>query len=237
MWIILGCSEKPVAGASWYRTAMPTPTEPAPFPTDRPPRLAVLLSGGGTTLQNLAERIDAGALEAEVACVIASNDRCYGIERAAQLGLPCEVIRRKDFAEHGPDATPHFSRAVFDQCRAAGADLVCLAGFLSLLVIPGDYAGRVLNIHPSLLPKFGGKGMHGSHVHAAVLAAGETGSGCTVHLADNTYDTGPVLLQKACEVRADDTPDSLAARVFELEKSAYPEAIGGLIRGLRRSSR
>jgi phosphoribosylglycinamide formyltransferase-1 len=107
-----------------------------------------------------------------------------------------------------------------------------MAGFLSLWTIPSDFQGRVLNIHPALLsptegghPRFGGKGMHGHHVHEAVLAAGETESGCTVHYADNTYDTGPIILQKKVPVLPTDTPDALAARVFEQEKFAYPEAI------------
>jgi len=186
----------------------------------RKPRLAVLLSGGGTTLKNLQERIDAGSLNARVVCVIASNSSCYGIQRAKDLGLPIHVLARKSYSDKHA-----FSDAVFGTCRDAGADLICLAGFLSLLVIPDDYEGRVINIHPSLLPKFGGQGMHGHHVHEAVLAAGETESGCTVHYADNTYDTGPVILQKTCPVIAGDTADTLAARVFELECEAYPQAI------------
>lgn len=186
----------------------------------RKPRLAVLLSGGGTTLINLHQRIEANALNAEIACVVASNSTCRGIERAQDFGLDVAVLPRKQF-----DDKNAFSNAVFDACCQAKADLVCLAGFLSLLVIPDDFAGRVLNIHPSLLPKFGGKGMHGHHVHEAVLVAGETESGCTVHLADNTYDTGPVILQKRCPVEPGDTADTLAARVFQLECDAYPEAI------------
>lgn len=196
-----------------YRTAM---ANDAPHS----PRLAVALSGGGTTLINLFDRIDSGALQAEIACVIASNSRCKGIERAQQRDLSVHVLPRKSY----PDKHA-FSDAVFDVCRDSQADLLCLAGFLSLLVIPDDYANRVLNIHPALLPKFGGKGMHGQHVHQAVLDAGETTSGCTVHLADNTYDTGPILLQQSCPVLPDDTPHSLAARVFELECDAYPQAI------------
>ncbi len=191
------------------------------------PRLAVALSGGGTTLVNLYERSVHGTFNAEVACVVASNSTCKGIERAKNLGLPVHVLPRKQF-----DDKHAFSEAVFAACREANADLVCLAGFLSLLVIPDDYAGRVLNIHPSLLPRFGGKGMHGRHVHEAVLAAGETESGCTVHLADNTYDTGPVVLQKRCPVLADDTPETLAERVFGLECAAYPEAIERVWRAL-----
>lgn len=204
---------------------MPTRHDPGTHGPGRPTRLGVLLSGGGTTLVNLVERIKTKELDAEVAAVIASNDHCGGIERAEKLGLPCTVFRRKDFSVHGDHATARFSDAVFGRLRDAGVDLAVLAGFLSLLVIPDDFAGRVMNIHPSLLPRFGGRGMHGRHVHEAVLAAGETTSGCTVHLADNTYDTGPVLLRRTCEVRADDTPETLAARVFELEKEAYPEAI------------
>ena len=186
----------------------------------RKPRLAIALSGGGTTLVNIHQRMSDETLNAEIACVVASNSTCKGIERAKDLGLPVHVLPRKQFEDKQA-----FSDAVFGACRDADADLLCLAGFLSLLVIPDDYAGRVLNIHPSLLPKFGGKGMHGRHVHEAVLTAGETESGCTVHLADNTYDTGPVVLQKRCSVLADDTPDTLAQRVFELECAAYPEAI------------
>ncbi|MEM6505183.1 MAG: phosphoribosylglycinamide formyltransferase [Planctomycetota bacterium] len=190
--------------------------------TDAPrrPRLAIALSGGGTTLVNLCDHIEEGSLDAEIGCVIASNPTCKGIERARQRGLPVHVLPRKNYSDKHA-----FSNELFQLCRGDGADLLCLAGFLSLLVIPDDFTGRVLNIHPSLLPKFGGKGMHGHHVHEAVIAAGETESGCTVHLADNTYDTGPLVLQKTCAVQPDDTADTLAGRVFELECDAYPQAI------------
>jgi len=192
----------------------------------KPLPIAVLFSGGGTTMANLAERIAKGRLDAEIKLVIASNDTsaAKGIERAGALGLPCHVIRRKDHAD-----TAAFSEAIFTQVRGAGCELVCMAGFLSLLVIPDDFAGRVMNIHPSLLPKFGGKGMHGRHVHEAVLAAGETVSGCTVHVADNTYDTGPIVLQRTCPVLPGDDTYALAARVFEQECAAYPEAIAAFI--------
>ncbi|MEO0476797.1 MAG: phosphoribosylglycinamide formyltransferase [Planctomycetota bacterium] len=191
-----------------------------PDPGSNTPRLAVALSGGGTTLLNLDDRIKAGILDAQIACVIASNDHCNGIERANACGFDVKTLPRKTY----PDKHA-FSDAVFDTCRVVQADLLVLAGFLSLLVIPTDYANRVHNIHPSLLPKFGGKGMHGHHVHQAVLDANETTTGCTVHLADNTYDTGPVLLQKTCPVLPDDSADTLADRVFELECDAYPQAI------------
>ncbi|MFK7790228.1 MAG: phosphoribosylglycinamide formyltransferase [Phycisphaeraceae bacterium] len=186
----------------------------------RRPRLAVALSGGGTTLLNLHDRINAGTLHAEIACVVASNDHCKGVERAKQRDFPVHVLPRKTY----PDKHA-FSDSVFNACREFDADLLILAGFLSLLVIPDDFANRVLNIHPSLLPKFGGKGMHGHHVHQAVIDANETTSGCTVHLADNTYDTGPPLLQKTCPVLPGDSADTLADRVFDLECEAYPQAI------------
>lgn len=183
-------------------------------------RLGVLISGGGTTLQNLAEVIAKGELDAEIACVIASNAACFGIERAKRLNLPVHVITRKTAG-----TLEAFSDGIADTLRRYSVDLALMAGFLSLWTIPADFEGRVLNIHPALLPKFGGKGMHGHHVHEAVLAAGETESGCTVHFADNTYDTGPIILQKKVPVLPGDTADALAARVFEQERLAYPEAI------------
>jgi len=182
--------------------------------------IAVLLSGGGRTLANLAAHIGRGTLPARIVLVVASRGDAYGITRAAELGLPNCVLNPK---EHADTAT--YSEKVFDEVRRAGAELVCLAGWLSLLKIPADYAHRVVNVHPALLPDFGGQGMYGHHVHEAVLAAGSKVSGCTVHFADNAYDTGPTILQRTCEVLADDTPDTLAARVFEQECIAYPEAI------------
>ncbi|MBB6431451.1 phosphoribosylglycinamide formyltransferase [Algisphaera agarilytica] len=197
-------------------------SSPKPLP------IAVLLSGGGTTMLNLAKQIEAGTLNAQIKLVVASNDTsaAKGIERAEGLGLPCPVIRRK-----GHDDTAAFSQAIFDRVREAGCELVCLAGFLSLLSIPEDFEGRVMNIHPSLLPAFGGKGMHGRHVHEAVLNAGAKVSGCTVHIADNTYDTGPILVQKTCPVLPGDDADALAARVFEQECLAYPEAVAAFAEG------
>ncbi len=187
---------------------------------DRPIRLAVLISGGGTTMLNFLEKIRAGELNAEIALVIASREGIAGIERARTAGLPCEVIARKQF-----DSVESFSTAIFDQCRAAKVDLVTLAGFLSLIHIPPDYQHRVLNIHPALIPAFCGHGFHGHHVHEAVLDRGTKVSGCTVHFADNEYDHGPIVVQRAVPVLEGDTPDTLAARVFTAECEAYPEAI------------
>lgn len=187
---------------------------------NRPLRLAVLISGGGTTLVNFLKKIKAGELNAEVAVVIASREGIAGIERAREAGLPCDVIARKTF-----DSVESFSTAIFDRCRAACVELVTLAGFLSLIHIPPDFERRVLNIHPALIPAFCGQGFHGHHVHEAALARGVKLSGCTVHFADNEYDHGPILVQRAVPVLEDDTPDTLAARVFEAECEAYPEAI------------
>ncbi|MEM9416328.1 MAG: phosphoribosylglycinamide formyltransferase [Planctomycetota bacterium] len=216
---------------------MPTRPEERPLFSRRPLRLAALVSGGGTTVKNLAEVIAAGELDAEIAVVICSNDKARQQVSQKVPGVPIHLVSRKDHTQDGAFDIAAFSQEVFDHLRAAEADLVVLAGFLSKLRIPDDFASRVLNIHPALLPAYGGQGMHGRHVHAAVIAAGETTSGCTVHYADQSYDTGPIILQKSCEVLPGDTPETLAARVFELEKQAYPEAIRLLMQGQSPSSR
>lgn len=185
-----------------------------------PIRLAVLVSAGGTTLQNLLDRIADGRLPARVVLVLSSNAGVFALERARRAGVPTAVVNRQEAGSGG-----EFSRRVFEQCRQAAADLVCLAGFLQLLNIPDDFQGRVMNIHPALIPAFCGQGYYGHHVHEAVLAQGVKISGCTVHFADNEYDHGPIILQRTVPVLDDDTTDSLAARVFEQECAAYPEAI------------
>jgi len=193
-----------------------------------PIRLAVLISGSGRSLDNFAQTIQRGELDARIVLVISSRADVAGIRRARQWQLPVHVLPRRDYADAAA-----YSREVFTLIREAEAELVCLAGFLSLLVVPEDYQQRVINIHPALLPDFGGKGMFGHHVHEAVLAAGRTVSGCTVHYADATYDTGATILQRTCPVLPDDTPDTLAARVFNEECIAYPDAIRMLVPKLR----
>jgi formyltetrahydrofolate-dependent phosphoribosylglycinamide formyltransferase len=185
-----------------------------------PIHLGVLLSGSGTTLQNLLDRCADGRLAARVVCVVSSSSGAFGLQRAAQSGVPAFVVERKSCASRGD-----FSRRILDHCRQAGVELVCMAGFLQLLEVAPDFAGRVLNIHPALIPAFCGKGFHGLHVHGAALEAGVKVSGCTVHFADNEYDHGPIVLQRVVPVEDDDTPESLAARVFAAECEAYPEAI------------
>lgn len=193
---------------------------PLPAPLNRPIRLAVLISGGGTTLANLVQKIRQQELDAEVCTVIASRPDCGGIGRAKDYGLECDVIQRKTFA-----SVDQFSDAIFNRCSAAKVDLVICGGFLALLKVPKQYLGRVINIHPSLIPAFSGKGFHGSHVHEAALTRGAKVSGCTVHFVDDEYDHGPIILQRTVPVLDDDTPDTLAARVFEAECEAMPEAI------------
>jgi formyltetrahydrofolate-dependent phosphoribosylglycinamide formyltransferase len=189
-------------------------------PLDRPVRLAVLLSAGGTTLQNLIDQIAAGRLRAEIVQVVSNNADAYGLERARRASIPAAVVERKKAASR-----EEFSAQIFALCRQARADLVCMAGFLQLIRIPDDFLGRVMNIHPALIPAFSGKGFYGHHVHEAVLAYGAKVTGCTVHFADNEYDHGPIILQRCVPVRDDDTPESLAARVFAEECAAYPDAI------------
>lgn len=185
-----------------------------------PIRLAVLISGGGTTLQNLIDQIGAGKLKAEIGIVIASKPGIAGIARAEKAGLKLVVVDRKQAGD-----SREFSKRVFDAIDAANVDLVVLGGWLSLLDVPEKYNGKVMNIHPALLPSFGGKGLYGLRVHQAVLDAGVKVSGCTVHFVDATYDTGPIILQRTCPVTNTDTPETLAHRVFEEEKIAYPQAI------------
>src|SRR6516162_1311156 len=185
-----------------------------------PIRLAVLLSGNGTTLQNLLDHIADGELAAKIVQVVSSRTDAFGIERARQAGVPTAVVNRKDCAD-----ADEFSRRIFELIRQSQADLVCMAGFLHLLPIPDDFQHRVMNIHPALLPAFGGKGLYGHHVHEAVLNAGAKVSGCTVHFADNEYDHGPIIVQRSIPVLETDTPETLAFRVFEQECAAYPEAI------------
>lgn len=183
-------------------------------------RIAVLISGGGTTLRNLFEKIDAGRLPVEIALVVSSNPTSAGLQIGTERGADAVVIRHKDFTDQD-----QFSRAIFDRCREAKTDLVVMGGFLKRITIPDDFAGRVVNIHPALIPAFCGEGFYGHRVHEAVLEYGAKLSGCTVHFADNQYDHGPVILQRAAPVLDDDTPETLAARVFEAECEAYPEAI------------
>ena len=185
-----------------------------------PFRIAVLISSGGTTLRNFIEKIAAGQLPVEIALVVSSSPTARGLQFAQDAGIPSVVIERKGFASQDD-----FSRAIFDHCRRVRANLVVMGGFLKRITIPEDFANRVVNIHPALVPAFCGEGFYGHRVHEAVLEYGAKLSGCTVHFADNQYDHGPVIVQRAVPVLDDDTPEMLAARVFAAECEAYPEAL------------
>lgn len=188
------------------------PTKPLP--------IAVLISGGGSTLRNLLEKIDAAKLDAQVKLVVSSSATAGGLKYAEQASAPSIVVRQKDHA-----TLEAYREAIFDPCREAGVQLVVMGGFLKLVQVPADFENRVVNIHPGLIPSFCGKGFYGHHVHQGVLDYGAKVSGCTVHFVDNQYDHGPIILQRTVPVLDDDTADTLAARVFEQECEAYPEAI------------
>lgn len=187
---------------------------------NEPARIAMLVSGGGRSLENLAAAIERGEVQARIVLVLSSTEKAYALERARRLSIPAAVI--DPGRKLGPE---EYSRDVFAAIESFRADVAVMAGFLRLIRIPPRWAGRILNIHPSLLPAFGGKGFYGDRVHKAVLEAGAKETGCTVHYVDDQYDHGPILLQRKVGVRADDTVESLAARVFEEEKIALPEAL------------
>ena len=182
--------------------------------------LAVLLSGSGTTLQNLIDHIKEGKLNAKICVVISSKPNAYGLVRAQQNNIPTFVVKPKDY----PDFKK-FNEALWKVIRQYPIDLVVLAGFLSLIEVPPDFTNRIMNIHPALIPAFCGKGMYGHHVHEAVIKSGVKITGCTVHFVDEQYDHGPIILQEAVPVLDDDTPDTLAERVQAKERELYPKAI------------
>ncbi len=180
-------------------------------------RIAILVGsqGRGSNMANLASACASGRLGARAALVVSPRAGTKAVSRAEALRVPVEVLN------HREEGYADRLLALLD-----GMDLVCLAGYMTLLpgAVVEAFPNRVLNIHPALLPKFGGKGMYGIHVHEAVIAAGEAESGCTVHYVSERYDEGAVILQKRCPVLPGDTPESLAERVLDLEAIAYPEA-------------
>ncbi|MFT4542700.1 MAG: phosphoribosylglycinamide formyltransferase-1 [Planctomycetota bacterium] len=189
-------------------------------------RLAVFVSGTGRHLENLAELAKGGELDIEIALVIADRAGIAALDRAKRFDIPSHVIdpeRELDMST--------FSTRAFAAIDAADCDLIILAGFLRKLDIPAKWDGRALNIHPSLLPAFGGKGFWGHHVHRAVLKRGCKLSGCTVHYVDDEYDHGPILVQRAVPVEPNDDESALAARVFEAELEALPAAIRAHVAG------
>lgn len=189
-------------------------------------KLAVLISGGGRTLKNFLDLAAEDRLPVDVRLVISSSPQAGGLEFARTAGVPTQIVQRKDSADD-----EEYGEAIFAACRDAGVEYVVMAGFLKFAPVPPDFAGRVLNIHPSLIPAFCGAGMYGHRVHEAVIQYGAKVTGVTVHFVDNQYDHGPVIWQQPTPVFDDDTPDTLAARVFELEKEAYPHVLRLLAAG------
>ncbi len=182
--------------------------------------LAVLISGSGKTLQNLIDKIDDKTLNAKIQVVISSSPDAYGIKRAEQNNIPVIIVKYSDY-----DSSEVFSNAIINEIEKYPIDLIILAGFMHFLRIPDKYSEKVMNIHPGLIPSFCGKGYYGHHVHKAVIESGIKVSGCTVHFVDNEYDHGPIIMQRTVPVYEDDTPDTIAQRVFKEECIAYPDAI------------
>jgi formyltetrahydrofolate-dependent phosphoribosylglycinamide formyltransferase len=185
-----------------------------------PLQIVVLLSGGGTTLANLIAKIADGSLDARIERVVSSTSKARGLQIAAEAGIPTSAVDPKTFS-----SIDDYSAATFAECRRAEPHLVVMGGFLKFVKIPSDFEGRVVNIHPALIPAFCGHGFYGRRVHEAVLNYGAKVSGCTVHFVDQQYDHGPIILQRVVPVEEDDTPDTLAARVFAAECEAFPEAL------------
>jgi phosphoribosylglycinamide formyltransferase 1 len=185
-----------------------------------PLRLAALISGGGTTLRNLIQRIAARKLDAKIELVVSSSATAKGLDFAREAGIATLVV-----PQDKSKSPEEFSQATFEPCRQAGVHIVVMAGYLKLVPIPADFTNRVTNIHPALIPACCGPGMYGLRVHEAVLESGARISGCTVHFVDNQYDHGPIVLQRQVPVLDDDTPESLAVRVHAAECEAYPDAL------------
>lgn len=186
-------------------------------------KVAVLLSGTGRTLDNFHREIEAERLHIEIVAVAASSSRAVGVEKAKSYGYPVFAGDERDHRE--------LSRRINEFILAFQPDVIALAGFLKLYSIPEGYEGRVLNIHPALVPAFCGKGFYGMKVHRAVVESGVKMTGCTVHFVSPVYDEGPIFLQECVPVSAGDTPEDVAARVFELECSLYPKALNLLAEG------
>ena len=185
-----------------------------------------MISGGGTTLKNLLEKKMKGELDVNIRTVISSNQDAGGLAFAMLAGIEHSIYNHLEFST--PEA---LSEKIFTHCRNAGIDLVVMGGFLRKLVIPEDFTNRVVNIHPSLIPAFCGEGMYGQRVHEAVLEKGSAVTGCTVHFVDNDFDHGPIIAQQSVNVAPEDTPETLAGRVFEAECDLYPKVIGSIARG------
>lgn len=190
-----------------------------------------LLSGGGTTMENLFTHIDEHGLPIDIDLVVASRPSAYGLTRARNRSVETAVVHSKEFrtiAPFGQGMTVDWdlmSDALNEVILPREPELVLFCGFMCLYLLPKELQGKTLNIHPALIPSFCGTGMFGHRVHEAVVQSGVKVTGCTVHFVTNEYDAGPIIVQRTCPVRHDDTPEDVAARVFREECIAYPEAI------------
>ncbi|MDR1612154.1 MAG: phosphoribosylglycinamide formyltransferase [Planctomycetota bacterium] len=193
-------------------------------------KTAVLLSGGGSTFKNLLEKREQGRIPIDVELVVSSRLGAKGLEIARDAGIRAEVVDPKGYSFNGREAEilydwGRMSREIDKLLLPEKFDLVCMAGYLSHYLIPEELTGKVFNIHPSLVPMFCGQGMYGMRVHRAVVASGVKLTGCTVHLVNNQYDAGPIVVQRSCPVYSEDTPEDVRRRVFKEECIAYPHAI------------
>ncbi len=195
-------------------------------PELQPLRVAILISGSGRTLKNFVDLATEETLPLDIRLVVSSTPQAGGLQHAGKAGIASQIIQRSEYT-----SSEKYGEVVFNACREAEVEYVLMAGFLKLVPVPADFEGRVLNIHPSLIPSFCGHGMYGNRVHQAVLDYGAKVTGCTVHFVDNQYDAGPIIWQQPVPVFDDDTADTLAARVFEAEKEAYPHVLKLLAAG------
>jgi len=197
-----------------------------------PARIAVFVSGGGSNLQALIDASKSGLLAGKVVLVVSNMRKAFGLERASREGIETFVYKVK-----GYDSSEAAEADLLARLQEQKIEYIALAGYLKLLPrrVVQAYHGHIVNIHPALLPKYGGKGMYGHHVHEAVLAAGDKESGITIHLVDEIYDNGKVLKQVTVPVMPDDTPDSLAARVLVQEHRWYARVMDKLIKEEHRS--
>jgi len=191
-----------------------------------PINIAVLISGGGTTLKNLIDRVTAGSLNARIDRVISSNPSAGGLKFATDANITAQTIGHRDFADR-----ESFSKAIFDSLRESNVQLVVMGGFLRQLAIPDDFENKIINIHPSLIPAFCGKGNYGKRVHQGVIDYGCKISGCTVHFVDDDYDHGPIIAQTPVTVEPNDTADSLARKIFAAECELLPDVINSIAAG------
>lgn len=184
--------------------------------------LVVLASGGGTNLQAIIDNIEAGKLNAQVKLIISNNSKAFALERAKNHRIRAMHLSHKQF-----DTSEEFDQRLLSVLKENETDMIVLAGYMKMIspTVIREYKNRIINIHPALLPSFGGKGMYGIHVHESVLKSGAQVTGVTVHLVDEIYDHGAIVLQKTVPVSDDDTPESLAERVLKAEHQAYSEAL------------